>query len=365
MTILVIGYMHPKGDKRVFRTVKALSKKAKVIYQYWTDNFFEKSKSEGNIQYVPVYSEEDVKANPLKKLVNRRTLDKQILRMISFYEYDILYMHHFLASMPVEPFKIAKKRGKKVIYDIHEYHPQNFLAELRGFVKIVKESILWRIFKKQLFYSDGHVFVSKEAMEDIYNTLSLKKNYLIVPNYADIKVKSEYKRKEICFVGKVKRDITQEKEIIKKLINHGFSFKIIGMDDISFSDVPHKYTSFLPYEEMMDELSKCMFSLISYKTIENERYKNDLFALPHKYFDSIAAGTPVIVKKSFVSMVKDVEEKGLGIVIDPGDVDGSVQKILDGYENYQKLIENINRYKSYFVWDEKKESRFVEFVIDL
>jgi len=48
--IFIIGYMHPKYDKRVFRTVKALSKDNEVIYQYWTDKEEIESK-EGNIFY--------------------------------------------------------------------------------------------------------------------------------------------------------------------------------------------------------------------------------------------------------------------------------------------------------------------------
>lgn len=37
LKVLVIGYMHLRNDKRVFRTVQALSKKGEVIYQYWTE----------------------------------------------------------------------------------------------------------------------------------------------------------------------------------------------------------------------------------------------------------------------------------------------------------------------------------------
>jgi len=114
---------------------------------------------------------------------------------------------------------------------------------------------------------------------------------------------------------------------------------------------------------MMKELSKASFSLISYQTINDKKYKNDTLALPHKFFDSIAAETPVIVKDTFVSMRKIVEKYGIGVVINPNNVEESVEKILKAYENYDQLIENIKKHKNKFVWDEEKEKKFVDFVL--
>lgn len=363
MKIFIIGYMHPKYDKRVFRTVKALSKDNEVIYQYWTDKEEIESK-EGNIFYKPIKYEKNVKANPILKLMRRRKLDKKIVEMIKNYDYDIVYFHHFLASRPLAPFKVAKKRDKVVIYDIHEYHPENFLNTLKGFAKVLKEKVMWKIFERQLKMSDKLVFVSKETKSDIFEKLKINKPYLIIPNYASISVESKEKKKEISFVGKVTRNLSNEKKIIKKLVEKGFKFKIIGMDSDVFKDIPHEYTTFLPYEDMMEQLSKSAFSLISYNTVMDESYKNDIFALPHKYYDSIAAGTPVIVKNTFVSMAKEVEKYGIGLVIDPNNVYESVEKILKAYENYENLLENIKKYKDRFVWNEKKEKEFISFVLD-
>ncbi len=355
--------MHPKYDKRVFRTVKALSKDNEIIYQYWTDKE-ETEYKEGNILYKPIKYEKNIKANPIIKLIRRRKLDKKITEMIESYDYDIVYFHHFLASRPIAPFKIAKKRNKVVIYDIHEYHPENFLNALRGIAKVLKEKVMWKIFERQLKMSDKLVFVSKEIQSDIFEKLKVNKPYLIVPNYASISVEGREKVKVISFVGKVTRNLANEKKIIKKLLEKGFKFKIIGMDSDVFKDISHEYTTYLPYEDMMEQLSKSAFSLISYNTVMNENYKNDIFALPHKYYDSIAAETPVIVKNTFVSMAKEVEKYGIGVVIEPNNVDESVEKILKAYENYEKLLENIKKYKDKFVWDNEKEKEFINFVLD-
>ncbi len=357
--VLVIGYMHPKYDKRVFRTVQALSKYAKVIYQYLSDKS-EREHEEGNVRYVPIQWAENINANAIAKLWKRRTLDKKIMGLIKNTEFDILYMHHFLPSKPIEPFRYVKRNGKKVVYDVHEYHPENFLSNLHGIMGKLKIRVMKKIFDKQIDLSDKLIFVSQETAR--YSIENKSKRVLVVPNYAGMVTRSGEKRKEIVFVGKVTRALGDEKRLIKELIKEGFVFKIIGMDSNVSSDVEHVYTGFLPYEKMMEEISKALFNFISYSFPSGEP-RNYAFSLPNKFFDSLGAGTPVIVKESFVSMRTIVEELGVGVVIDPKDVESSVKKILEAYRNYNQLIENIEKHKEKFVWNEEKEKEFVEFVL--
>jgi len=369
LKILVIGYLHKKHDKRVFRTVLSLSKKHEVIYQYRCEKV-EEPYFENNIRFIPVYYIRDKTTPPLKELFKRRNFDYEIMEIIKKQDFDILYLHHFLATRPVEPFKIAKKLRKVVVYDIHEYHPYNFLARLTGVKKKIKERIMFKIFRRQLEYSDKLIFVSPEVKEDIFQTLNIERDILIVPNYAakEISPSKSKKEKKIIFVGGTIRKISKEEKIIlKQLINYGFKFEVIGLDkkDLTYlNDIPHSSIGFLPYDEMIERISKAAFSLISYNTTEEVNYKNDLFALPHKYYDSIASETPVIVNKRFVSMAKEVEKLGIGVVIDTNKPDEAVRKILKAYDNYETLIENIRKHKDKFIWNEEKEKIFVDFVCD-
>ncbi len=362
MTILIIGYTHDKYDTRVLRTVQALSKVSKVIYQYltYTD---ELPYEEGNVRYFPTKCVDNREGSPLKKLFDRRPLDKEIYRLIATEEYDVLYMHHFLATIPLKPFEIAKKRGKKIVYDIHEYHPENFLETLTGLSGYSKVKIVQRIFNKQLELSDLSIFVSEELRDDALQNANInKERTYIIPNYALKKVNfdKKKKKKEIVYVGKITRRIGNEKNLIASLVDCGFSFRIIGMDVEIFSDIPHVYTPFLRYEEMMEEISKASFSLISYNC-ENAQYtKNYDFALPNKFFDSIAAGTPVIVKESFVSMAKQVRDLGLGVIINPLNVEESKKRILDAYNNYENILKNIEKHQDKFVWNQEKEQEFIK-----
>jgi glycosyltransferase involved in cell wall biosynthesis len=364
LRILVIGYLHKKHDKRVFRIINALSKNNEVIYQYRSEEA-EKPYIGDNIKFLPVYYIRDKSTPPIKELLKRRGFDFEIMNIIKSTDFDILYLHHFPATKPLEPFKIAKRLGKKIIYDIHEYHPYNFLNSLSGIKKKLKEKIMLRIFKKQLEYSNKLIFVSLEVKEEVFQTLNIERDTLIVPNYAVKGIESTHKNdREIVLVGGTKRYLSNEKLILKKLIELGWKFKIVGMDSSFLKDVKHIYTGFLPYDEMLIEVSKASFSLISYNTTEDMNYKNDLFALPHKYYDSLAAETPVIVNKRFVSMAKEVEKLGIGVVIDTEKPDEAVKSILKAYDDYETLIENIRKYKKNFIWDEEKEKEFVDFVCD-
>jgi glycosyltransferase involved in cell wall biosynthesis len=334
-----------------------------VIYQYWT-NQHEKGYIEGNIKYIPIYYVKNTHDNPMKKLRRRRSLDKDIKDIVKNEKYDVLYMHHFLASRPVAPFKEAKKRGKKVVYDLHELHPENFLENLTGIKKKVKESIMWRVLKKQINFSDKLIFVSKEMKEYVKEKLNIEFKSKVVTNYANTEIKSERKTKTISFVGKTARGLENEIKVLREMIKKGYEFKIIGMDSANFESIKHTYTSFLPYDEMIEELSKTSFSLISYTLKDDEIPLNFVFSMPNKFFDSIAAETPVIVNEKFKSMANIVKRYKIGVLIEPKKIEESIEKIEKAYENYEEMMENIKKYKHEFVWTEEIEKDFVDFVVD-
>ncbi len=365
MKVLIIGYTHPKFDKRVFRTVQALSRVAQVYYQYLTYKP-EESINEGNIHYIPVYKIQ-YRRNIVRKYRSRRSLDKAIMNLVENSDYNLLYLHHFPATAPLAPFKNARKLGKVVIYDIHEYHPQNFLKFLPKPIEKIKEAVMWPVFKKQLLLSDGCIFVSEETAEDVFRILDIKRPTLVIPNYASkiLKPGLESKRKEICYVGKVERSLTKkDAQILNALSKHGITFKTIGIN--AGEKVKNSISlPFLSYNDMLQEVAASMFSWISYQTTGDENYKNDLFALPNKFYDSLAAGTPVIVNERFVSMARIVKEKGVGVVINPQKVDESVQKILEAIDRYEEIFNNVMKHQNEFVWDEDKEKAFLEFVLGI
>jgi glycosyltransferase involved in cell wall biosynthesis len=86
--------------------------------------------------------------------------------------------------------------------------------------------------------------------------------------------------------------------------------------------------------------------------------------MPNKFFDSIAAETPVIVNEKFKSMANIVKRYKIGVLIEPKKIEESIEKIEKAYENYEEMMENIKKYKHEFVWTEEIEKDFVDFVVD-
>ncbi|SDH78404.1 Glycosyltransferase involved in cell wall bisynthesis [Fervidobacterium changbaicum] len=361
VNVLIIGYLHDKYDKRVFRTVNALSKRAKVMYQYFSKQPA-KPYYEGNVHYYPLTKSSE--RNPLKKIKSRVDFDRSIVKLIKTAEYDILYMHAFPFSMPLAAFKWAKKRNKVVVYDLHELHPEDMFENLPAPLRYLKRFIFWNVFRKQIELCDKIICVSQDTETTIFEKIGLRKPSLVVPNYASLKLSSPSKNKEICIVGKTPRGLSQAHiKLLSRLNEAGFLIKVIGYTPNFPDDLKYISLEALPYERMMEEISKSAFSFISYDPPSGKSSKNYMFALPNKFFDSISAGTPVIVRDSFVTMSKLVKELGIGVVIEPEDVDKSVEDILRAYENYEILFENVVKYQDMFVWDEVKEKEFVEFVI--
>ncbi|MDO7975795.1 glycosyltransferase [Oceanotoga teriensis] len=361
MTFFIVGYMHPKYDKRVYRTVRALSESNKVIYQYITkEEEFEYI--EGNIKYIPIVYGKRLSSN-FQEFKRRKVLDEKIFKMIEDFDYEVLYMHHFLPTKPILPFKLAKKKGKRIIYDVHELHPDNFMESLTGFKKKIKEFLMWKIFKKQLKLSDKSIFVSEEMLDYVKKFIDFDIKAKVITNYAEDFLNNDMKEKVISFVGKTARVLDNEILLLQNLLKNGFKFRIIGFDSDDFKGVKHDFTSFLPYEDMMMEISKTSFSLISYTLSENEIPLNFIFSMPNKFFDSLAAGTPVIVNKNFESMANMVEKYGIGVVIDPKNVENSTEDILKIYDDYDIILRNLDLYKEEFLWTEDKKNDYLNFVV--
>lgn len=353
MKTLIIGYNHHFNDKRVMRTVKSLRKLGTVYYQYAGNS----KKSIDGVISVPL--KKPWSKNSLERYKQRRKFDKEILKLVETLDYDFAYFHYFPASRPVKVFKAVKKRGKSLIYDLHEIIPVQFLPEKFSWIT----PMMWTIFRRQLSLSDALISVSQEAMDFMLMKSRVTKPFLIVKNYANYAFgfKRE-KKKEIVIAGKSSRNNDLISEILISLKNEGFSFKSIGIK----SDLADVNLPFLPYDEMMDELSKSAFSIIAYQNRKLPDYPNEVFSLPNKFFDSLAAGTPVIVNSRFQSMVSLVEKYNVGIVIDTTQSVRSItNKIIKAWNHYETFLDAIKMNAEHFVWNEKKEREFIDFILEV
>lgn len=359
--VLILGYSHLKYDKRVFRTVQALSKNAEVIYQFLSISE-EHPYEDGNVNYVPLFKRSA--KSFLDKVVKRVNFDKAIEKLVTETDFDVLYLHDFPITAPLAVFKAGRKKARKVVFDMHELYPGERYERLPSPLRFIKRELMWRILHEQVSLSDNLIFVSEEQRDEVLKRISLPRKVMVIPNYASLSYQNTAKNREICIVGRTSRQLTaNEIRILRALSDLGFTIKQIGAVTNLPSDLNHMNLPLLPYDEMMREISKAAFTWISYYSDLVNLCPNDALSLPNKFFDSIGAGTPVIVKDSFVSMKRFVERYGIGVVINPDHVQESVEKISRAYEEYALLVANILRHQQEFVWDSKKEEQFVQFVL--
>ena len=355
MKTLVIGYGHPFNDKRVMRTVMALKKLGTVYYQY-------AGNSEELIDGVKTFPlKKPYAKNPLRRYIQRGEFDRKILRLVETLDYDLVYFHYFPASMPLKIFRSAKKRRKTLVYELHEIIPIQFLTEKYEFLSFA----MWNVFKKQLQLSDATVCVSKEALDFMLEKTEINRPSFILPSYASKSFTpkpKELRKKEIVYVGKVQRSTKNEKVLLLNLKSKGFTLKSIGMNwNIADISIP-----FLPYPDMMKKVASSAFSLISFQSRKDINYPNDIYSLPNKLFDSVAAGTPVIVNSRFKSMVSLVKKYNVGILIGTTQpVHFITKKIVEAWNNYETLLKAVKLNNRHFVWDEKKEQEFINFILEV
>ncbi|HON27683.1 MAG: glycosyltransferase [Mesotoga sp.] len=353
MKTLVVGYNHSRKDKRVMRTVEIFCRLGPVCYQFSGENSAFSNDFQRNLRDFSLCRDEMPGRG---KLIKRIRLDREILKLVKELDYDLAYFHSFPASQPIKLFREVKKRGKKLLYDLHEIMPVQFLPEKYSFLN----PVLWRILKAQLSLVDGVIGVSDEAMKMMFEKTGIARPLLIIPNYAatGIQIGRNAKNAEIAVVGGTSRKITINGNLLKELKKN---FKLISIG--TNCDIVDEELPFMNYDLMMDRISKVKYTLLAFQSRSDPQYPNDIYSLPNKFYDSLAAGTPVIIDDRFVSMKKIIEETNTGLILDLSkEPDRDLSLILNAPGSYDSYLENLGRYYDRFVWDNSKEDCFVDFI---
>lgn len=368
MKIAVVGFLHPREDKRVMRTVRALSNLGEVTYLYWTEKK-ENSCSSNGVKYIP-FLHKIQRGHPLREWNSRKKHEYEIINYLTNHEFDVVYIHHYATTQTLAPYKALKKKGTTIITDFHEYVPEEYLFGTRIIPRFFKDKIGNYLYKALLKLSDGAIFVSKYMQKNALKDEPDLKS-LWFPNYGNFTInpyKKSERRREIVFVGKIQRRMEKEIDIIKKLLKNSFEFTILGGRS-NFRTEKTNIIPFVPYEEMISYITKSAFSLVSFdvKDEKGRSLLNSIYSQPNKFYDSICAGTPVILDKRFEEMRSIVERDNTGLIIDRDNAEKSSELILNTWENgskYNALLKNISERQENYCWDEKKEEQFLSFVLN-
>jgi glycosyltransferase involved in cell wall biosynthesis len=241
-------------------------------------------------------------------------------------------------------------RGSKLVYDRHEYYPKligekvkrlfksSFMAKLAEKVESIAEKIM-------MAYADRIIVVDAEMSEQV-------RNDAIIHNYPEGLTWKLRSGVNFGYVGIINhRKIPESVEIINELSKFvtGIKYDIAGMaflkEDIPDDSETIHYHGAIPHDNVKEFLSDVSFGFCLYE--KKPRYET---AVSTKTFEYIMSGIPVIASRTAGNQF--IEDNGYGILIDPDNIEESVEAIRAAIPKCEAYSRNCRNAK--FGWEEDK-----------
>ena len=267
---------------------------------------------------------------------------------------DIYHIHDpELLQMAIK----LKKRGKKVIFDSHEFTAMQILTKpyLPKFIKKTLSNIYGSYEKKALNKLSGLVYPCTYKGKDYFDNVNIPK--VMVGNYPSKKILDEViadcdmteRQSKVCYVGGISetRGIFQ---MVKGAALAGRKLVLIGeipielktqletMPEYEFVECLGK----LPHDIAMKEAARCAVGL---SLLQNQGQYAALDNLPTKLYEYMAIGIPTVVS-DFPYYKKMLEKYKFGIAVDPADeqaIANAINEILSNSDLALEFAEEGNR----------------------
>lgn len=246
----------------------------------------------------------------------------------------------------------------RLVFDVHEIYSHQF-AESRfprpvRPVVVVAIKVLCRVL---LLFTDRLVLAKQSASLDFKGS---KVPQVLVQNFVDLEaidIDEQRPGREmdsdlirVLHLGAInrKRGWPQLLDAFARIPAHNIELSVVGrFGDQSLPAFRQKvaelglqervsYTSWVPYEEVSGILREAHIGIIAFQPV----YTNFIHALPHKLFDYMLAGLPVIVPSYAVEVARIVRDADAGLTIDTTDPAIIAEAIADLAAN----IDNRKRY---------------------
>ncbi len=294
----------------------------------------------------------------------------RIFFYLLFRKIDILVANDLDTLLP--SFLISKIRGKKLVYDSHEYFTGIPEIQNRKFVRWV-----WKRIEKWIFPRLKYVLTVTPSIAELYHKI-YGVNVETVKNFpVRWEVKSQPPRDvENMDVGKkiiilqgtginIDRGAEEAVEAMIHLqdavlwiIGCGYVVDILKRKVMNL-ELTDKVRFFprMPYEELMGYTSMGHLGL----SLDKDTNLNYRLSLPNKLFDYVQAGIPVLVS-DLQEVGNLVREYGLGEIIeshDPRHIAAKIQYMLSSPEKRREWKENLARAAKILCW-ENEEKKLIE-----
>lgn len=291
MKICHLTSVHPRYDTRIFiKECQSLAQHQHQVSLIVADGLGDETKNR-----IAIY---DVgkESSRLKRMLKspRKILKKALLIDADAYHF------HDPELLPVGA-KLVRK-GKKVIYDVHEDIPRQILS--KPYLKIQKiKSLISALFEKyenRKARKFSHIVTATDFIKNRF--LEINPNTEAVKNYPvtdELKMEIDWNKKknQVCYIGSLSK-VRGIEEMVKALRYTTHQLHIAGKFNTEqlqneISNLPTwqntVFHGFIGREELKKILSESKAGLVTLHPTIN--YKN---ALPVKMFEYMLAGIPVI-----------------------------------------------------------------------
>ncbi|MBD0273413.1 MAG: glycosyltransferase family 4 protein, partial [Acetobacteraceae bacterium] len=219
--------------------------------------------------------------------------------------------------------------GARVVIDVHEHYPSRLDAKLPRWVRPVARAAL-RLFCRLLGNAADAVVVAKDGLDADF---AAPGRTVAVRNYA---LPAAVEPRQHCDEGPLRlahagalgraRGWPQMLEALA-LCPPGTTLRLIGrFTDGSEAEFSARASAlgvadrierlpWLPHAEAMARLAECDVGLVLFQPGE----ENHRLALPHKLFDCMLAGLPVVAPVFAEEVATVVREAGCGVLVDSAD----------------------------------------------
>ena len=326
--------VHPFGDVRVFHKecVSLVDAGYEVIH-------IVPNAESGTFEGVQVIS---IDYKHTSRLDRMRKTTKLVYQKCLEVDADIYHFHD------PELLRVGlklKRKGKKVIYDVHEDVPRQILSKsyINGFIRrIVAFSVerLENYVSKRL----DVIITATPFINDRF--LKINKNSVNVNNFPmmnEIEVKESHdlvREIRVCYIG-VLSFIRGINEMVEAVGIADVDFQLAGTWQPGVEDKVSKIKGWNKVEDLgfisratsLEVKSKCIAGLVLFLPEPNH-----VNAQPNKLFEYMASGLPVIAS-NFPLWKAIIEDNDCGLCVDPHDPKAIAKAITFLKENPQRVKE--------------------------
>lgn len=323
--VVLLSSAHPAHDKRVFE------KEARALFAAGLDVTHLCPAASGETVGVEVTDGIRIRryrraAGNLRRILGIPVLIREALRE----EADIYHCNEvdsWLAGLI-----LAKLRGGKVVFDVHEHYPSVFASRyLPSLIRPLGSAFIRLLYRALAPLTDGLVFAKAAVAADFPTSRPATAVVRNLPPLRLIESHGESRPRRdgqaiAIHTGALRRarGWPQMLDALALTAQPGVTLRLVGgFTDRSRSDFDSRVAElelghrvdvepWLPFEDAFERLLDADIGLILFQP----NIQNHVFASPHKLYDYMLAGLPVIGPAFAVEVARVVQQFDCGILVD-------------------------------------------------